>query len=177
MVAVRETVEPVKPVEVDQYDCGFETLIDSALKGLSEELVKSISQKKNEPASMLQWRLEAYCRGLTMQEPTRVRADYPKIDFQELYFYAAPKPKKTVTKFDEMDSDILKTYKMLGICLREVAMLRKASSGSPGEENPAGRKVARDPVFDWVPVATTLKKSGVIADLGKPSASIPSRGI
>ncbi|SFJ62117.1 hypothetical protein SAMN05216525_1303 [Bradyrhizobium sp. Gha] len=85
---------------------------------------------------MLQWRLEAYRCGLIMQEPTRARVSYPKIDFEDLYFYAAPKPKKTVTKLDGIDSDILKTYEKLGISLREVAMLRKASSRSPTRKIP-----------------------------------------
>ncbi len=109
MPAVQETVERVKRIDVDQYRYGFETLIESdkAPKGLSEETVKFISEKKNEPAWMLQWRLEAYRRWLTMTEPTWARVDYPKIDFQDLYYYAAPKPKKTVTSLDEIDPEIL----------------------------------------------------------------------
>ncbi|MBB4362939.1 Fe-S cluster assembly protein SufB [Bradyrhizobium sp. CIR18] len=167
MVAVQETVERVKRIDVDQYRYGFETLIDSekAPKGLSEEIVKFISQKKNEPDWMLQWRLEAYRRWLTMTEPTWARVDYPKIDFQDLYYYAAPKPKKTVTSLDEIDPEILKTYEKLGIPLREVAMLEGVEP-KPGEEDPARRKIAVDAVFDSVSVATTfkaeLKKAGVI---------------
>jgi Fe-S cluster assembly protein SufB len=74
---------------------GFETIIESdkAPKGLSEDTVRFISAKKNEPEWMLEWRLEAYRRWLTMEEPTWARVDYPKIDFQDLYYYAAPKPK------------------------------------------------------------------------------------
>ncbi|RZI38399.1 Fe-S cluster assembly protein SufB, partial [Herbaspirillum sp. HC18] len=134
-----------------QYRYGFETLIDSekAPKGLSEEIVKFISQKKNEPAWMLQWRLEAYRRWLTMQEPTWARVDYPRIDFQDLYYYAAPKPKKTVSSLDEIDPEILKTYEKLGIPLREVAMLEGVEP-KPGEEDPARRKIAVDAVFDSV---------------------------
>ncbi|WP_298882939.1 Fe-S cluster assembly protein SufB [uncultured Bradyrhizobium sp.] len=167
MPAVQETVERVKRIDVDQYRYGFETLIDSekAPKGLSEEIVKFISQKKNEPAWMLQWRLEAYRRWLTMQEPTWARVDYPKIDFQDLYYYAAPKPKKTVTSLDEIDPEILKTYEKLGIPLREVAMLEGVEP-KVGEDDPARRKIAVDAVFDSVSVATTfkaeLKKAGVI---------------
>ncbi|MBB4424102.1 Fe-S cluster assembly protein SufB [Bradyrhizobium sp. CIR48] len=167
MVAVQETVERVKRIDVDQYRYGFETLIDTekAPKGLSEEIVKFISQKKNEPDWMLQWRLEAYRRWLTMTEPTWARVDYPKIDFQDLYYYAAPKPKKTVTSLDEIDPEILKTYEKLGIPLREVAMLEGVEP-KPGEEDPARRKIAVDAVFDSVSVATTfkaeLKKAGVI---------------
>jgi Fe-S cluster assembly protein SufB len=167
MPAVQETVERVKRIDVDQYRYGFETLIDSekAPKGLSEEIVKFISQKKNEPDWMLQWRLEAYRRWLTMREPTWARVDYPKIDFQDLYYYAAPKPKKTVSSLDEIDPEILKTYEKLGIPLREVAML-EGIEPKVGEEDPARRKIAVDAVFDSVSVATTfkaeLKKAGVI---------------
>ncbi|RXT43166.1 Fe-S cluster assembly protein SufB [Bradyrhizobium betae] len=167
MPAVQETVERVKRIDVDQYRYGFETLIESdkAPKGLSEETVKFISEKKNEPAWMLQWRLEAYRRWLTMTEPTWARVDYPKIDFQDLYYYAAPKPKKTVSSLDEIDPEILKTYEKLGIPLREVAMLEGVEP-KPGEEDPARRKIAVDAVFDSVSVATTfkaeLKKAGVI---------------
>ncbi len=157
----------MKRIDVDQYRYGFETLIESdkAPKGLSEETVKFISEKKNEPAWMLQWRLEAYRRWLTMTEPTWARVDYPKIDFQDLYYYAAPKPKKTITSLDEIDPEILKTYEKLGIPLREVAMLEGVEP-KPGDQDPARRKIAVDAVFDSVSVATTfkaeLKKAGVI---------------
>jgi Fe-S cluster assembly protein SufB len=167
MPAVQETVERVKRIDVDQYRYGFETLIESdkAPKGLSEETVKFISEKKNEPAWMLQWRLEAYRRWLTMTEPTWARVEYPKIDFQDLYYYSAPKPKKTVNSLDEIDPEILKTYEKLGIPLREVAMLEGVEP-KPGDQDPARRKIAVDAVFDSVSVATTfqaeLKKAGVI---------------
>ncbi|MDA9504793.1 cysteine desulfurase [Bradyrhizobium sp. CCBAU 11386] len=167
MVAAQETVERVRRIDVDQYRYGFETLIESdkAPKGLSEETVKFISEKKNEPAWMLQWRLEAYRRWLTMTEPTWARVDYPKIDFQDLYYYSAPKPKKSITSLDEIDPEILKTYEKLGIPLREVAMLEGVEP-KVGEEDPARRKIAVDAVFDSVSVATTfkaeLKKAGVI---------------
>jgi Fe-S cluster assembly protein SufB len=167
MPAVQETVERVKRIDVDQYRYGFETQIESdkAPKGLSEDTVRFISEKKNEPAWMLQWRLEAYRRWLTMTEPTWARVEYPKIDFQDLYYYAAPKPKKTVTSLDEIDPEILKTYEKLGIPLREVAMLEGVEP-KPGEQDPARRKIAVDAVFDSVSVATTfkaeLKKAGVI---------------
>ncbi|WP_407114895.1 Fe-S cluster assembly protein SufB [Bradyrhizobium sp. LMG 9283] len=167
MVAVQETVERVRRIDVDQYRYGFETLIDSdkAPKGLSEDTVSFISAKKSEPAWMLEWRLEAYRRWLTMTEPTWARVDYPKIDFQDIYYYAAPKPKKTVTSLDEIDPEILKTYEKLGIPLREVAML-EGIEPKVGEQDPAQRKIAVDAVFDSVSVATTfkaeLKKAGVI---------------
>jgi Fe-S cluster assembly protein SufB len=166
MPAVQETVDRVRRIDVDQYRYGFETLIESekAPKGLSEETIRFISGKKNEPAWMLEWRLEAYRRWLTMTEPTWARVDYPKIDYQDLYYYAAPKPKKSVASLDEIDPEILKTYEKLGIPLREVEVLEgvvKADADGASE-----RKIAVDAVFDSVSVATTfkeeLKKAGVI---------------
>ncbi len=125
MPAVQETVDRVRRIDVDQYRYGFETVIESekAPKGLSEDTVRFISAKKNEPAWMLEWRLEAYRRWLTMTEPTWARVDYPKIDYQDLYYYSAPKPKKQLASLDEIDPEILKTYEKLGIPLREVAVL------------------------------------------------------
>src|SRR5689334_24344711 len=175
MPAVQETVDRVRRIDVDQYRYGFETLIESdkAPKGLSEDTVRFISAKKNEPAWMLEWRLEAYRRWLTMTEPTWARVDYPKIDYQDLYYYSAPKPKKQLSSIDEIDPEILKTYEKLGIPLREVAVLegvvaKPASQDSDnGEEGAAPRsKIAVDAVFDSVSVATTfqkeLKQAGVI---------------
>ena len=139
MAAVQETVERVRSVDVEQYKYGFVTEIESdkAPKGLSEDTVRFISAKKNEPAWMLEWRLEAYRRWLTMTEPTWARVDYPRIDYQDLYYYSAPKPKKAIGSLDEIDPEILKTYEKLGIPLREVEVLEgvvraaKASAGSP----------------------------------------------
>ena len=144
MAAVQETVDRVRQIDVDQYRYGFETIIESekAPKGLSEDTVRFISAKKNEPAWMLEWRLEAYRRWLTMQEPTWARVDYPKIDYQDLYYYSAPKPKKTIASLDEIDPEILKTYEKLGIPLREVEVLE-------GVVRPEGeRRVAVDAVFE-----------------------------
>ena len=92
MAAVQETIEQVRKIDVDQYKYGFETVIASvkAPKGLSEDTVRFISAKKGEPEWMLEWRLEAYRRWLNMVEPTWANVTYPKIDFQELYFYSAP---------------------------------------------------------------------------------------
>src|ERR1700742_336317 len=166
MPAVQETVERVRRIDVDQYRYGFETLIESdkAPKGLSEDTVRFISAKKNEPAWMLEWRLEAYRRWLTMTEPTWARVDYPKIDYQDLYYYSAPKPKKQVGSLDEIDPEILKTYEKLGIPLREVAILEGVVA--PEGEQPQRSKIAVDAVFDSVSVATTFKeelmKAGVI---------------
>ncbi|WP_407174102.1 Fe-S cluster assembly protein SufB [Bradyrhizobium sp. STM 3562] len=167
MPAVQETVDRVRRIDVDQYRYGFETLIESekAPKGLSEDIVRFISAKKNEPEWMLQWRLEAYRRWLTMREPTWARVNYPKIDYQDIHYYAAPKPKKQVNSLDEIDPEILKTYEKLGIPLREVAML-EGIEPRVGETDPVKSKIAVDAVFDSVSVATTfkeeLKKAGVI---------------
>jgi hypothetical protein len=144
MAAVQETVDRVRQIDVDQYRYGFETLIESdkAPKGLSEDTVRFISAKKNEPAWMLEWRLEAYRRWLTMTEPKWARVNYPKIDYQDLYYYSAPKPKKTIGSLDEVDPEILKTYEKLGIPLREVEVLE-------GVVRPEGeRRIAVDAVFE-----------------------------
>src|SRR5215204_3988784 len=161
MPAVQETVEQVRRIDVDQYKYGFETLIESdkAPMGLSEDIVRFISAKKNEPQWMLDWRLDAYRRWLTMREPTWARVHYPKIDFQDYYYYSAPK-RKELASLDEVDPEILRTYEKLGIPLREQELLA-------GVVRPEGeRRVAVDAVFDSVSVATTfqeeLKKAGVI---------------
>jgi Fe-S cluster assembly protein SufB len=161
MPAVQETVEQVRRIDVDQYKYGFVTDIESekAPKGLSEDTVCFISAKKNEPEWMLAWRLDAYKRWLTMREPTWARVDYPKIDYQNAYYYSAPK-KKALASLDEVDPEILRTYEKLGIPLREQEILA-------GVVRPEGeRRVAVDAVFDSVSVATTfkeeLKKAGVI---------------
>jgi len=162
MPAVQETVEQVRRIDVDQYKYGFETLIESdkAPIGLSEDIVRFISAKKNEPQWMLDWRLEAYRRWLTMREPNWARVHYPKIDFQDYYYYSAPKQKIALNSLDEVDPEILRTYEKLGIPLREQELLA-------GVVRPEGeRRVAVDAVFDSVSVATTfqaeLKKAGVI---------------
>ncbi|WP_316227267.1 Fe-S cluster assembly protein SufB [Bradyrhizobium sp. SZCCHNR1047] len=174
MAAVQETIDRVKGIDVDQYRYGFETVIESekAPKGLSEDTIRFISAKKNEPTWMLEWRLEAYRRWLTMTAPTWARVGYPKIDYQDLYYYAAPKPKKKVASLDEIDPEILKTYEKLGIPLREVEILEgverpaAAEADVDGEAAAPRSKIAVDAVFDSVSVATTfkeeLKKAGVI---------------
>src|ERR1700681_2106500 len=161
MPAVQETVERVRSIDVDQYKYGFVTDIESdkAPKRWSEDTVRFISAKKNEPKWMLEWRLEAYKRWLTMREPPWARVDYPKIDYQNAYYYSAPK-KNALASLDEVDPQILETYKKLGIPLREQEILA-------GVVRPEGeRRVAVDAVFDSVSVATTfkeeLKRAGVI---------------
>ncbi len=158
MPAVRETVDAVRGIDVDQYKYGFSTDIESdmAPKGLSEDIVRFISAKKNEPEWMLEWRLGAYRRWLTLDEPTWARVHYPKIDFDDIYYYAAPKSTPGPKSLDEVDPELLATYEKLGIPLREREVLA-------GVE---GAKVAVDAVFDSVSVVTTfkdeLKKAGVI---------------
>ena len=118
MPAVQETIERVRNIDIDQYKYGFVTDIESdkAPKGLSEDTVRFISAKKNEPAWMLEWRLDAYRRWLTMREPQWARVDYGPIDYQDLYYYSAPK-RKALASLDEVDPEILKTYAKLGIPL------------------------------------------------------------
>jgi len=158
MPAVRETVDSVRRLDVDQYKYGFVTDIESdkAPKGISEEIVRYISKQKNEPEWMLEWRLAAYRRWLTMSEPTWARVHYPKIDFNDLYYYSAPKSTKGPRSLDEVDPALLATYEKLGIPLREREVLA-------GVQN---SRVAVDAVFDSVSVVTTfreeLKKAGVL---------------
>ena len=154
MVAVPETKSQVKELEAGKYKYGFVTDLESekAPKGLSEETVRFISAKKGEPEWMLEWRLAAFERWQAMAEPVWARVNYPKIDFQDAYYYAAPKGQKDRPKsLDEVDPELLRTYEKLGIPLNEQKML-------------AG--VAVDAVFDSVSVATTfketLKEAGVI---------------
>ena len=166
MPAVDETVEQVRSIDVDQYKYGFETDIESekAPKGLSEDTVRFISEKKDEPQWMLEWRLAAYRRWLTMDEPTWAKVDYPRIDYQDIYYYSAPKAFVAPKSLDDVDPEILRTYEKLGIPLREREIL--AGVQRPDGEGSGGSRVAVDAVFDSVSVATTfkeeLKRAGVI---------------
>src|SRR6476620_10982612 len=105
MAAVRETVETVRSIDVDAYKYGFITDIESdkAPKGLSEDIVRLISKKKKEPDWLTEWRLDAYRRWLTMREPTWARVDHPPIDYQELYYYSAPKSTEGPRSLAEVD--------------------------------------------------------------------------
>ncbi|WP_375457093.1 Fe-S cluster assembly protein SufB, partial [uncultured Methylobacterium sp.] len=158
MPAVQETIDRVRSIDLDQYKYGFETTIEmeKSEKGISEDVVRFISAKKNEPAWMLDWRLDAYRRWQTMKEPEWARVAYDKVDYANIYYYAAPK-RPAAMSLDEIDPEILKTYEKLGIPLREVEVLE----GIAPE-----RRVAVDAVFDSVSVATTFKaelsKAGVI---------------
>jgi len=150
MAAVQETVEQVRRIDVEQYKYGFETKVESekAPKGLSEDIVRFISAKKNEPEWMLAWRLDAYRRWLSMREPDWARVAYPPIDYQDLYYYSAPKKRPELNSLDEVDPEILATYEKLGIPLREQEVLAGVS----------GARVAVDAVFDSVSIATTFKE-------------------
>ncbi|HLT78101.1 MAG TPA: Fe-S cluster assembly protein SufB [Ferrovibrio sp.] len=146
MAANAETIETVRNLG-GEYKYGFVTNIESEIlpKGLNEDTIRFISAKKGEPQWMLDWRLKAYRAWLKMAEkgePTWARVHYPKIDFQDIHYYAAPK-KKALKSMDEVDPELLKTYEKLGIPLKERAAL-------------AG--VAVDAVFDSVSVATTFKE-------------------
>src|SRR5918997_1384454 len=168
MPAVQETVDTVRRIDVDQYKYGFVTDVESdkAPKGLSEDTVRFISAKKNEPNWMLNWRLDAYRRWLTMREPHWARADYAPIDYQDIYYYSAPKKFNAPKSLDEVDPAILRTYEKLGIPLREQEVLAGVVREEGGPGPAGGSRVAVDAVFDSVSVATTfkeeLKKVGVI---------------
>ncbi|MEC7490539.1 MAG: Fe-S cluster assembly protein SufB [Pseudomonadota bacterium] len=145
MVSPAETAPVFEEAAEREYQYGFVTDIDSefAPKGLNEDIVRYISQKKNEPEWLLEWRLIAYRHWLTMEEPKWALVDYPEIDFQDAYYYAAPKQDSDKPQsLDEVDPKLLETYEKLGIPLAEQAVL-------------AG--VAVDAVFDSVSVATTFK--------------------
>ncbi|TMJ41102.1 MAG: Fe-S cluster assembly protein SufB [Alphaproteobacteria bacterium] len=157
-MADTDTIELVKDIDVDKYKYGFITDIESDLapKGLNEDIVAFISNKKGEPAWMLEWRLEAYRRWLQVDEPTWAKIKHPKIDFQDLHYYAAPKSMSGPKSLDEVDPELLRTYEKLGIPLREREVLA-------GVER---TRVAVDAVFDSISVVTTFKdelaKAGVI---------------
>ena len=133
------------------YKHGFVTEIESdvAPKGLNEETIRLISAKKNEPEWLLAFRLKAYQKWLTMTEPEWQNVHYPKIDFQAISYYSAPKPKKKLASMDEVDPELLRTFEKLGVPMHERAAL-------------AG--VAVDVIFDSVSVATTYKEK--LAEVG-----------
>lgn len=146
-----------KEITEREYKYGFVTDVESdkAEKGLSEDVVRFISEKKEEPEWLLEWRLKAYRHWLEIckkdSEPTWANVSYPKIDFKDICYYSAPKKKKVLNSLDEVDPEILRTYEKLGISLDE----QKALSG-----------VAVDVIFDSVSIGTTfreeLEKAGVI---------------
>src|SRR6476620_3145282 len=148
------STETIEELATREYKYGFYTDVESETipKGLSEDVVRLISQKKQEPEWLLEWRLKAYRHWLTMKEPAWQNVHYPPIDYQSIVYYSAPKTKTYGTKrLEEVDPKLLETCEKLGIPLRERAKL-------------AG--VAVDAVFDSVSVATTfreqLAKVGII---------------
>ena len=142
-----------KELETQEYKYGFVTDIETekAPIGLSEDIIRLISSKKNEPNWLLEYRLKAYKAWLTMEEPEWAHVNYPKVDFQDIYYYAAPKPKKQLDSLDEVDSELLEMYEKLGISIDEQKKLSN---------------VAVDIVMDSVSVKTTfqdtLAKLGII---------------
>ena len=136
-----------------EYKYGFVTDIEAETipRGLNEDIVRTISAKKNEPEWLLEWRLKAYRHWLTMTEPEWANVTYPKVDYQDIIYYSAPKPKKKLESLDEVDPELLDTFEKLGIPLHEQKLLAN---------------VAVDAIFDSVSVATTFKeklaKEGVI---------------
>ena len=158
----QDTVDAVKSLS-GTYKYGWDTEIEMeyAPKGVDADIVRLISGKNDEPEWMTQWRLEAFERWQKIEEPDWAMVDYPKIDYQDQYYYARPKSMEEKPKsLDEVDPKLLETYNKLGIPLKEQAILA-------GVEMPEGeRKVAVDAVFDSVSVGTTfqaeLKKAGVI---------------
>ncbi len=139
-----ETIEQVK-LATSKYKYGFSTdlEVDKAPKGLNENIIRLISSKKNEPKWMLDWRLKAFEIWNKMKEPEWAKVNYPKIDYQDIYYYSAPKNTEKLKSLDEVDPELLKTYEKLGIPLNE----QKALAG-----------VAVDAVFDSVSVVTTFRK-------------------
>jgi Fe-S cluster assembly protein SufB len=143
--------EILESITNSDYKYGFETKIetDSAPKGLSEDTVRFISAKKNEPEWMLQWRLDAYRQWLTMKEPTWPNVKYPEIDYQDIIYYSAPKQKVSVDSLDKIDPELRATFEKLGISLNE----QKRLTG-----------VAVDAVIDSVSITTTFKTK--LAEMG-----------
>ncbi len=160
MSATTETLETVQTFTQSGYKWGFETDIETELapKGLNEETIRLISERKGEPEWMLAWRLKAYAGWTQMEEPHWARVWHPPIDYQGIHYYAAPKRKSAPKSLDEVDPELLATYEKLGIPLNERAILAGVEQGVSS--------VAVDAVFDSVSVATTfretLQKAGVM---------------
>src|SRR6478735_10701437 len=158
-VQIKDAAAREAAAKVADYEHGWSSDIEQEYgpKGLNEDTVRYISAKKDEPEWMLEWRLKAYRHWLTMPMPDWAMLNVPPIDYQDAYYWAAPKAKKELNSLDEVDPEILRVYEKLGIPIEE----QKVLAGVEG-----ARKVAVDAVFDSVSVATTfreeLKKAGVI---------------
>ena len=141
----------IETLATREYQHGFQTEIESENigRGLNENVIRTISAKKDEPEWLLQWRLKAYAQWLQMEEPQWPNVHYPQIDYQDMIYYSAPKPRKQLDSLDEVDPMLLETYAKLGISLDEQKRLNN---------------VAVDAVFDSVSVATTFKET--LGELG-----------
>jgi Fe-S cluster assembly protein SufB len=168
MPAVEETLDTVRDATQGTYKWGFETDIEMefAPKGLNEDIVRFISAKKNEPAWLLEWRLRAFEAWKGMEEPRWPSVTYPPIDYQDAFYYAAPKEKVGPKSLDEVDPELLRTYAKLGIPLREQAILAGVEGAGDVPSEGGRLPIAVDAVFDSVSVATTyrerLEKDGII---------------
>ncbi len=143
-----DTLDQVKNITDQKYKYGFVTEIesDTAPKGLTEDTIRFISAKKNEPQWLLDWRLKAFRHWLTMKEPKWARVAYPPIDYQDAHYYSAPKSTPLKKSLDEVDPELLRTYEKLGIPIKEQELLAGVEP-----------TIAVDAVFDSVSVATTFK--------------------
>ncbi len=152
------STETIEELATREYKYGFETTVeaDALPRGLNEEIVRAISERKNEPAWLLDWRLKAFRAWKEMTPPQWPNVTYPPVDFQNIIYYSAPKKKKMLASLDEMDPEIRATFEKLGIPLHEQKLLAGGADVEPS--------VAVDAVFDSVSVATTFKKK--LAELG-----------
>ena len=162
MPAVAETLDTVESITQSGYKWGFETDIEMEIapKGLTTDTIRMISAKKEEPEWLLEWRLNAFAAWQAMEEPTWAKVGYPKIDFQDIHYYAAPK-RPAPKSLADVDPELLRMYEKLGIPLKERAILAgvegaAAEAAIPGSSNP---NIAIDAVFDSVSVATTFRDS------------------
>jgi len=169
MPAVAETLDTVESINQSGYKWGFETDIEMEIapKGLTTDTIRMISAKKEEPEWLLEWRLNAFAAWQAMEEPSWAKVGYPKIDFQDIHYYAAPK-RPAPKSLADVDPELLAMYEKLGIPLKERAILAGVEGAGEGAANPGNGNpnIAVDAVFDSVSVATTfrdtLSKSGVI---------------
>ncbi|MCY4261366.1 MAG: Fe-S cluster assembly protein SufB, partial [Rhodobacteraceae bacterium] len=161
-----ETVSTVRAVG-ERYKHGWETDIETEFcpKGINRDIVRLISSKNDEPEWMTEWRLRAFARWEGMQEPEWAMVNYPRIDYQDQYYYAKPKGMRERPKsLDDVDPKLIATYEKLGIPLREQMVLAgvEGAAGTPAD----ARKVAVDVIFDSVSLGTTFKdeldRAGVI---------------
>ena len=165
MSAFVEPRDPIQAATEGGYKWRFETAIEMEIapKGLSEDTIRLISAKKEEPEWLLAWRLKAFAAWRETSEPDWAKVKHPPIDYQALHYYAAPKRKPGPKSLAEVDPELLATYEKLGIPLRERAILAGVEGAGEAETRP---DVAIDAVFDSVSVATTfretLAKAGVI---------------